>query len=310
MGFGQGIFSVLNGVVESTYGTTPGSGFKKLPFVSHGLGEERGLLEDDQLGYGREGLDPSADVANNDGDLTVPVDQAAFGFWLKAMFGAPATTGAGPYTHVFTSGGGTLPSLSLEVGSPDVPSFSTNYGAMVNQLRIAMARSGNLNAVLSLIAQGETAEAGTSVAGSPTALTGPRFAQAAGTVKKDTVAMATVVGCDLALNNGLDKLEVIRSDGRIGGVLLGPITAAIKLTLRFDSYALFTAATAGTPMAIEAGWVAGANSLKFNFPRVFLPRPKKPISGPRGIMAEFECQASGASGAKVTATLVNTTASY
>jgi hypothetical protein len=172
MGYGQGINAVCNGVFESSYGTTPASGFKKLPFVSSTLGEERPLIEDDQLGFGREGLDPSYDVATNDGDIVVPVDQAAIGFWLRAMFGAPATTGSGPYTHVFQSGAASLPSMSLEIGNPDVPSFSTHYGAVANQMRIALARSGMLNASISLMCQGETAEDASSAAGTPTALTG------------------------------------------------------------------------------------------------------------------------------------------
>jgi hypothetical protein len=311
MGYGQGINAVLNAAFESPYGTTPGSGFMKLPFVSHSLGEVRGLLEDDQLGFGREGLDPSQDVANNDGDVTVPVDVTAIGFWLKAMFGSPVTTGSAPYTHVFTSGAAALPSLSIEVGSPDVPSFSTHYGAVANQMRIALARSGNLNAVISLVAQGETDEDDESVAGTPTSLAGARFAQATGGIKKDGATLGAVVSAELAISNNLDKLEVIRSDGRIDGALPGVVSGNIRIETRFNSLALYEAATDGTPVALEIGWTKGPSSLKFAFPRVFLPRPKKPITGPRGIMSTFECQAAALPGAhKVTATLINATASY
>ena len=31
-----------------------------------------------------------------DGDVVVPIDAEAFGFWLKAAFGALITTGPGP----------------------------------------------------------------------------------------------------------------------------------------------------------------------------------------------------------------------
>jgi Asp-tRNA(Asn)/Glu-tRNA(Gln) amidotransferase A subunit family amidase len=34
-----------------------------------------------------------------DGDVVVPLDAVAFGFWLKAAFGDPTTTSSGPYTH-------------------------------------------------------------------------------------------------------------------------------------------------------------------------------------------------------------------
>lgn len=308
--YGQGINAVCSGVFETTYGLSPASGYRRLAFVSHTLGEERPLIEDDQLGFGREGLDPILDVASNDGDIVVPVDQAAIGFWLRAMFGAPSTSGSGPYTHVFQSGAAALPSMSLEIGSPDVPSFSTHYGAVANQMRIALARSGMLNATIGLMCQGETAEAASSSAGTTTALTGSRFAQATGSIKRGASALGAVVSAELAISNGLDKVEVIRPDGRIEGVVPGVLAVTLTLRTRFNSLQLFNDATNGTPIALEVGWEAGANSLKFALPRVFLPRPKKPIDGPRGIMADFTAQASGAGGHKVTATLVNTTSSY
>lgn len=311
MGFGMGINAVLHAVAESAYGTTPANGFKKLPFISHSLGEERPLIEDDQLGFGREGLDPSYDVATNDGDIVVPVDITAIGFWLKGLFGAPTTTGAGPYTHGFVSGAAVLPSHSIEIGNPDVPAFSVHYGAMVNQLRIGMARSGMLNATVSLIAQGESAQTSSSVAGTPTAQQGARFAQATGIIKRDGTALGNIVSADLSISNGLDKVEVIRRDGRIEGAVPGVVQAALRITARFNSLDLLNAATDGTPVNLdEIGWVNGANSLKFALPRVFLPRVKRPITGPRGIMVEFNCQASGQGGHKVSATLVNSTATY
>lgn len=312
MGFGQGINAVLHAVAEATYGITPASGFKKLPFVSHSMGEERPLIEDDQLGFGREGLDPSYDVATNDGDIVVPVDTVAFGNWLKGFFGAAAVTGSGPYSHVFTSGGAALPSFSLETGHPDVPAFSTHYGAVVNQIRIGMARSGMLNATISLIAQGESAQTTSSVAGTPTAQQGPRFAQATGVIKRDGVALGNIVSADLSLSNSLDKIEVIRPDGRIGGVVPGVVQAALRFTARFNSLDLLNAASDGTPVNLdEIGWTNGPNSLKFALPRVFLPRAKRTVNGPGGMTADFNCQAAAAPGGhKIIATLVNTVASY
>lgn len=311
MGFGMGINAVLHAVDEATYGTTPATGFKKLPFVSSTLGEERPLIEDDQLGFGREGLDPVQDVATNDGDLVVPVDVAAIGFWLKGFFGAAAVTGTGPYTHTFQSGAAALPSRSIEVGHPDVPAYSVHYGAVLNQIRIGMARSGMLNATLSMIAQGETTPVAASVAGTPTAQQGVRFAHATGVIKRDGVALGNIVSADISMSNSLEKIEVIRSDGRIGGVVPGVVQAALRFTARFDSLALLTAATDGTPVNLdEIGWANGTNSLKFALPRVFLPRTKRPITGPGGVMAEFNCQASGAGGHKITAKLINAIASY
>lgn len=313
MGFAMGINAVLYGKPEVTYGVTPAaSNFNKLPFVSSNMGEERPLIEDDQLGFGREGLDPAYDVATNDGDIVVPVDTRAIGFWLRGLFGTPVNGGStGAYTHAFESGKATLPSHSLEIGHPDVPTWSVHYGAVVNQMRIAMARSGMLNATVSLIAQGESAQVSSSVAGTPDVVQGPRFAQATGVIKRDGTALGNIVSADLSISNGLDKVEVIRADGRIGGVVPGVVQAALRFTARFDSLTLLNAAMDGTPVNLdEIGWVNGDASLKFALPRVFLPRVKRPINGPRGVTAEFNCQASGAGGHKVSATLINDVATY
>jgi len=48
------------------------------------------------LAYRRDPLAPIKDAVTADGDVVVPLDAEAFGFWLKAAFGAPTTTGTGP----------------------------------------------------------------------------------------------------------------------------------------------------------------------------------------------------------------------
>lgn len=313
MGRPLGINAVMAAAIETSYGLTPAATFFKLPFVSHGLGEEQPLLEDDQLGFGREGLDPTYDVITNDGDITVPVDLRGIGFWLRQTFGAPITTpgAAGKFTHTFASGAPLLPSTSVEFGNPDMPIFSTHYGAVVNQLKIGMARSGMLNAALSFIAQGETDPGDISAAGALTVLQGPRFAQATGAITIDGVTAASIVSADIGYSNNLDKVEVIREDGRIGGVDAGVSKGSGTIRTRFTDRALFNKARSKTPVALTFGWkMDGGYTLLFSLPRVFLPKPKRVISGPKGIMADFNWQASGKNGAQITAALTNDIASY
>ncbi|AOF95553.1 phage tail tube protein [Sphingobium sp. RAC03] len=312
MGYGMGINTVMYAIPEVTYGVTPATGFNKLSYISHTLGEESPLIEDDQLGLGREGHDPTYDVKTNDGDIVVPLDMEAIGFWLRGLLGAPVNGGtAGAYSHVFESGKSVLPSHSIEIGHPDVPAFSVHYGAVVNQMRIGMARSGLLNATVSLIAKGETATVNASVAGGLVLVSGDRFAQASGVIKRDGVALGNVVSADITISNGLDKIETISPDGRISGVIPGIVQAQINIRTRFNSLDLLAAATDGTPVELdEIGWSKGPHSLKFSMPRVFLPKVKRPVDGPRGVMQDFNCQASGRVAPKVTATLTNNTEFY
>ncbi len=75
----RGVNAALAAVFESTYGTPPGTGFRRMPFASVNLGEEQGLIASELLGFGREPLAPVYDVITNMGDLVVPVDTRNIG---------------------------------------------------------------------------------------------------------------------------------------------------------------------------------------------------------------------------------------
>jgi hypothetical protein len=278
---------------ETTYGTPPVAGYKKLPFVSSALGDEQNLIASDLLGYGREPLPPSRDVVNNDGDVVVPVDLRNFGYWLKLLLGAPTTVdNSGVYTHTFVSGALTLPSMSIEVGMPEVPSYGMNFGVRANSMKIQLQRSGLLNATMSLIAQGET-KAGASAAGSPTEAAIERFSQFMGEIKRDGSSLGHIVSAELTYSNNLDKVEVIRPDGRIEDADPAMVAVSGTVNVRFADTVLLDQAVAGTACELSFGWAIGADkSLLFTLHEVYLPKPKQPISGPGGIQAAFAFQAA------------------
>ena len=166
----QGARALMALAFETTYGTPPASGFTRMPFASTSLGAEQPLLNSELLGYGRDPLAPIKDAVTADGDVVVPLDAEAFGFWLKAAFGTPTTTGAeAPYTHEFQSGSWTLPSMSIETGMPEVPRYAMNSGCVLDQITWQMQRSGLLTATARLVAQGETVGTNTATT-SPSAL--------------------------------------------------------------------------------------------------------------------------------------------
>ncbi|RSV44415.1 hypothetical protein CA234_03090 [Sphingomonas sp. ABOLE] len=405
---------------EASYGAipAPGNAWKKLAFVSSALGEEGGLIEDDLLGLGREPQDPTDDVLNNTGDVVVPVDARAFGYWLMLYFGAPAsgngdpamgkiiftaqpavdstvsvagvaftfkasgaagnqvnlgadlpatlaalatklnasadagvsaatyssdatsltvthdtpnatgnafalaagvgsngttsgdTLSGGTYAHVFTTGASILPSVSIEDGNPELPSYSTHFGAKGNTMRIQMQRSGQLNATLGLIAQGETAPAAVSGATGAVAVQVARFAQATGSVTDNGQVLATVRTAEVNFSNNLDLDETIRADRRINGADPGKVAVSVRLSLNFVDRDSVNRVGTAFPRALTFGWKNAVGSLTFSLPRVFLPRAKRAINGPGGILAEHNGQASGAQAASMTITLKNDVQSY
>jgi Phage tail tube protein len=309
----RGANAVMAGAFETTYGTAPVGEYKKLPFVSAALGDEQGLIASDLLGYGREPLPPSRDVVNNEGDVVVPVDLRNFGNWLKLLMGAPTTVeSTGVYTHTFVSGAMTLPSMAIQIGMPEVPSYGMNVGVRANTMQIQLQRSGLLTATMGLIAQGETRFAA-SQTGVPTEAVIERFSQFQGEVKRDGTALGNIVLADLTYSNNLDKVEVLRPDGRIADADPGLVAVSGTINVRFADTTLLDQAASGAPCELSFGWTIGAGkSLLFTLHSVFLPRPKTPIQGPAGIQAAFAWQAAKDPGLGKTCTvaLENDVATY
>jgi hypothetical protein len=310
----QGARAQMALAFETTYGTPPSGGFTKMPFASTTLGSEQPLLNSELLGYGRDPLPPNKDAVTANGNVVVPIDAAAFGFWLKAAFGAPVTTGAapGPFTHEFRSGAWTLPSLSIETGMPEVPRYAMYSGCVLDSITWQMQRSGLLTATASLVAQSETI-ASTSVAGTLDDLDLQRFGHFNGAITRNGSALGNIVSAEITYANTLDLVETIRSDGRIDGA--DPSIAALtgKIEVRFADPTLVNQAIAGDPCALSFSYaLPSGESFAFTAHAVYLPRPRIEISGPQGVQATFDWQAARDStlGRMCTATLVNELEEY
>jgi len=303
----QGARAQMALAFETTYGTPPVGGYTRMPFASTSLGAEQLLLNSELLGYGRDPLAPIKDAVTADGDIVMPIDAEAFGFWLKAAFGDPATTGTGPWTHEFLSGNWTLPSLTIETGMPEVPRYATYSGCVLDQLSWQVQRSGLLTATAQMIAQGETVGT-TSGAGTPAELALKRFGHFNGAITRDGAALGNVVSAEITYANNLDRVETIRSDGRIDGA--DPSIAALtgRIEVRFADQTLVTQAINGDPCEFEFAYtLPSGESLTFTVHAVYLPRPRIEISGPQGVQATFDWQAARdpVLGRMCTATLVN-----
>lgn len=298
---------------ESTYGTAPASGYTRLPFASAGLSSEQPLVDSELLGFGRDPLAPIKDAVTADGDIVIPIDVDGIGFWLRAAFGAPVTTGTTPKTHTFKSGGTSIPSMAIEIGTPEVPNYSMFAGCRLDQLQFRMARSGNLQATAQLVAQGE-ARAAASAAGTLANLAQmKRFGHFQGAITRNTVALGNIVSAEFAYANNLDRVETIRADGKIDGA--DPAIAALtgSLTARFSDTTLLDQAAAGTSCALEFSWTISANEkLTITVHEVYLPVPRRAIEGPGGVQATFDWQAAlnTAQACMVTVVLTNAVAAY
>jgi len=299
---------------ETTYGTPPASGYTRMPFASASLGAEQPLLNSELLGYGRDPLAPIKDAVTADGDVVVPLDAEAFGFWLKAAFGAPTTTGTapGPFTHTFQSGSWTLPSMAIETAMPEVPRYAMYTGVVLDQLSWQMQRSGLLTATARLVAQGETV-ATTSGAGTPAELDLIRFGHFNGAIKRNGTALGNVISTEITYANNLDRIETIRADGLIDGADPGMAALTGRIEVRFADQVLANQAITGDPCEIQLAWtLLSGQSLTITVHAVYLPRPRIEIPGPQGIQASFDWQGARdpTLGRMCTVTLVNEIEGY
>ncbi|WP_421907115.1 phage tail tube protein [Mameliella sp.] len=313
MARGRGERSLAAVAFESTEKTAPASGFYFLPHMSNGLALDRGLVEDDLVGT-RDPGDADLDVANVAGDIGIPIDLEAVGFWLKALMGAPTSTDETTHhSHTFESGAWSLPSFSLEKQVPDVPSYEMFRGCRADNLRLTLQRGGRVNGTVGVIGQAVTAPASSTAAGTPSSYALSRFMQRQASVEIDGSTQANVVSADFTFSNNLDQVDTVTGDEFIGG--LDPMRAAMtgNLRLRFASESLFDTAKAGTPIALSFVLTkSAAEKLTLAMPRVFLSVPGRPVEGPGGIEANFSFMAARDTddSAMLTATLLNEVESY
>ncbi len=308
----QGARAQMALAFETTYGLAPAGGYTRMPFASTTLGSEQPLLNSELLGYGRDPLAPIKDAVTADGDVVVPLDANAFGFWLKAAFGEPTTTGSGPWTHEFRSGGWTPPSLAIETGMPEVPRYAVYSGCVLDQLSWQMQRAGLLAATARLVAQGE-AVATTSGAGTPAAIELKRFGHFNGAISRNGAPLGNIVSAEITYANNLDRIETIRADGRIDGA--DPSIAALtgRIEVRFADQMLVTQAINGEACELAFAYaLPSGESLTLTAHAVYLPRPRIEITGPQGVQATFDWQAArdGTLGRMCTVTLVNDLEGY
>ena len=229
----------------------------------------------------------------------------------NAKLSGPTLQG-GANKHVFTAGATVLPPMSIEVGLPDLPKYFMNYGMGVNSLKMSAARSGLLSLVVSLFGKNESV-ATASQAGTPTVLPTKRLAQFSGSIERDDVALGKVTSGDWTYSNDLEKGEDITETGDISDLTASVWSFLVNLGVRFADTVMLDQATNKEPCKLSFGWkIDDSNSFTVIAARVFVPKPKKPITGPKGIQMTFAGQAARDpdTGEGVTFELVNDVAGY
>ncbi len=226
---------------------------------------------------------------------------------------APTLTGGG-YRHEWLSGGNAIPSYTFEIGHPQLitPVFFRHLGTVMESLAFEMGREGPANATVQLVAQGEE-KAPATIDPAPDTFALKRFSQGRGFIRRGGVALAGVTGGSLTFSNNLERVRVIRDDGKIEAAEPTIATCTGAMTVRFDGATLVAEAANGEPVSLTYGFtMAEGWLLTFELFRVFLPKPKYAISGPGGVEASFDWRAAydESAGTMLRVRLLNDVASY
>jgi hypothetical protein len=236
----QGADIRLTSKTETTYGTAATPNYRILLATRLAGGGSKPIGYEAELGRGPDAQEPYFDPLDVDPVFDVHMRVREIGYWLFGLFGAPVTTGAGPFTHVFSSGG-ELPSRTYEEGH--IRLTTANYylrtGVKLAGFSLPWARKGPAKMTINAIAQ-NVARSTSSSSGTPVAnYAEGKFFNKALLVNKDGAALGQLVGGALNFSNGLEKVESVgRGDGLIEGADETERTAEGTMDLRLTSSAV------------------------------------------------------------------------
>lgn len=299
--------------IEESFGVSPAvHGGVKLPINSFSLKPSRAKNTAATL-TGQ--YDPTAPFDGNlevSGAVTVPVDARAFGHWLKAMFGAPTTTGdAAPYTHVWKSGAD-MPSLMLQATYG--PVFGQFTGCKVASMSLQAGGDGELTASVNLNAR-DTDYVDTSYNDAPATVALKRFGNFQGSLLSGGQPLGVVTDFSLDINFGLDtSIRAIGDQGRVYDLVQGIMAVTGSITVFLTDKTLLVKSKNSEEFSLDLGFVIDEdNKLNFRLPEVQLSFDGPTVDGPTGIKIQHNIVAyynKNAENASVITTLINDVETY
>ena len=310
----KGINSRLALAYENAYGQTPASpiGYN-MPFNQSKIDVKQNLIDSTTIRGRRDKEQPATGNIDVSGSIVVPIDQVGFGFWLRAMFGNPTTTGSGdPYTHVFKVAG-SQPSLVLEQQYPDIPAYEKFNGCKVNRFSFTYGGDNELTANLDIIGAKRTVGAAP-FAANPTNISLLKFSNFQGMIEEGGSQLAIVTEASLNADFGLDgNTYAIGGGGYRTGLPEGILQVSGNIKAFFEDTVLLNKAVNNTKSSLKFKFNSGTHSLQFFLEEVIFQQTSPGIENEKGITINLPFKAfynNGTNGSAIVTTLVNSQASY
>ena len=303
---------------ETTYGTLPSGNWLRVPLVSlePGVSQPWERLDIIGLAGGRDEPAPLRGLLTVEPRVEVPVDLVNAGHWLRLLFGAPATTGTTDRTHVFSSGGATLPSISMQHGNSQISAnpFMRLTGLRANSLEMTFRFGEALQTMQIGMIGLNASRAAATASGTPTTAAFTPFTGAVGTVTRAGSALARITGGTLRFSNGLETLrEANRASAAITEAAPGVTEVSGSIDVRMDTDTILADSEGVAPVKLAFGYsISATQSLEFLVEAAYLERTMPGVRGRAGVQATFSFRGAfdGTATRALTVTLRNQQAAY
>jgi len=266
MAYAQGSQSGLTYVVETSFGTTPGSpAMITLPINTHSLNLVKQRVQGNEI---QEDRMPRVDRHGNRnaaGDITVDARADDYDDLFECAFlNTFSTSGASSLTV------GTTPQyLTLEDRLTDVTQFRTFTGMTVSQMSVSIAPNQMVQTTFSMVGQ-DSDISGTSLDPTPTASSSNEpFDSFSGSISEGGSPIAIVTGLNFTLTNSFAPAFAIGSAtaaqlevGR--AVVEGTVTAYFENSTLYNKFVNETESS--LQMVLDDS--TSGNTYTFDFPRV------------------------------------------
>jgi len=293
--------------IESTFGTAASAGYV-LP-VNYGE-SVKGSQSINQRNTIRGNRNPQQPFRGNrevSGSVPVPLDSGCFPYWLCAMFGDPATSGSGTYTHEFKVAN-LQPSFTYEKAFTDLTTdrYARHLGCKVDTLSLEVGGDGELVANLGIYGAEDSWQASAFDA-APTTPTFSAVNNFKGAVTEGGASSDVITRVSLDIGFGLDKRPEIIPIANAGvrtNLPAGSMSVSGSVTALFndDGYTLMGKGIAGTESSLKVTITEAANSIvEFELQELEFSRTGVEIPTPEGLLVALDFQSFYDNGSEASA---------
>jgi hypothetical protein len=236
------------------------------------------IRADRQTAYSRRGN------SSTEGQLEVVLVPDNYDMFLEAAL-------QGTWTANVLKIGTNQRSFSVEQGFLDLNQFRVFNGVVVNTMSVAVNTDDLVNATFGLMGKSATNFSATSLDTTPTPVTTKdKFFHEGGTFNEGGVAVAYLSQISFELNNNVSGNRALGVTG-FRNMTSGKVAVSGSVTGLFESVDLYNKFTSNADTSLSFTLVAGAETLKFDFPRIKYTSANITANGDAGVTVEMNWEA-------------------